>query len=163
MIIRRAFFLVLFLALAFVPATAQDSNPAGNSIELALGATKAQLTEALLASLPRVERDVSFETSKGPSHGHYGGVLLWDVLAANKAFDGLEHNAELKKTFVVSGRDGYAIAFSVGEIHPEFGATPMMIATEVDGKPFADGLRVIVPGDKRGARNVREVVRIELR
>jgi hypothetical protein len=62
----------------------------------------------------------------------------------------------------VTGRDGYQIAFSVGEIHPEFGNTPMMIATEVDGKPFADGLRIIVPGDKRGARNVRQVVKIEL-
>jgi hypothetical protein len=39
----------------------------------------------------------------------------------------------------------------------------MMVATEVDGKPFADGLQVIVPGDQRGARNVREVVKIELR
>lgn len=164
----RAFGLIAAVLLLFMPAAllhAQSGGGAAQSIELSLDqdAPKVVLTRESLAALPQIERDVSFETSKGPSSGHYKGVLFWDVLEANRAFDGLEHNAELKKTFVVTGRDGYQIAFSVGEIHPDFGDTPMMVATEVDGQPFADGLRLVVPGDRRGARNVREIVAIDLR
>lgn len=159
--LRLLLFVCVFVFAAPL-ARALDAN-ATNTIELTLaGGQPIALTPDSLATLPAVEEDVTFQTSKGPSSGQYKGVLLWEVLQANKAFEGLEHNAELKKTFVVSGRDGYEIAFSVGEIHPEFGNTAMMIATEVDGKPFADGLRVIVPGDKRGARNVREVATIAL-
>jgi hypothetical protein len=145
-------------------AQAQDKPARIDAIELVgAGPATIVITPETLAALPSVERDVTFKTSKGPSSGHYKGVLFWDVLTANKAFEGVGHNEELAKTFVVTGRDDYRIAFSVGEIHPEFGNSPMMIATEVDGKPFEDGLRIIVPGDQRGARNVREVVRIELR
>lgn len=70
-----------------------------------------------------------------------------------------------RRTFLVTGRDGYAIAFSVGEISPDFGNTLIMVALSVDGKPLRadEGLRLMVPGDKRGARSVRDVVKIELR
>lgn len=98
--------------------------------------------------------DVTFQTSKGPSSGHYKGVLFWDVLQANKAFEGLEHNAELERVFVVTGADDYVIAFSVGEIHPDFGDTPMLLADSVDGKPL-EGFRIVVPGDTRGAQRAR--------
>jgi hypothetical protein len=159
-------FRIHFIAavLAFVSiAQAQENAARMDSVELSgVGSTMITLKPETLSGLPAIEQDVSFKTSKGISSGHYKGVLFWEVLKANKAFDGLGHNSELAKTFIVIGRDDYRIAFSVGEIHPEFGNTPMMIATEVDGKPFADGLRVIVPGDQRGARNVREVVKIEV-
>ena len=62
----------------------------------------------------------------------------------------------------MSARDGHQVAFSVGAIAPEFGNTPVMLAVEQDGKPMADGLRVVVPGDTRGARNIRDVTAIEL-
>lgn len=159
----RVFLLCIAIAVSTATSHAQDIAAAKTEIELSgIGGATIVLTPESLRALPAIEQDVTFQTSKGPSTGRYKGVLFWDVLVANKAFADLEHNAELKDTFVVTGRDGYQIAFSVGEIHPEFGNTPMMIATEVDGKPFADGLRVIVPGDKRGARNVRQVVKIEL-
>lgn len=157
-------FLLVAAIVAFTSgARAQDTAAPLDTIQLSgISSTPISLTPAILSGLPAIEQDVTFKTSKGPSSGHYKGVLLWDVLKANRAFEGLGHNEELTRTFVVTGRDGYRIAFSVGEIHPEFGNTAMMIATEVDGKPFDDGLRVIVPGDQRGARNVREVVKIEL-
>jgi hypothetical protein len=156
--------LLVAAAVAFVSiGQAQEAAPRLDTVELdGVGAAPIVLTPETLSGLPVIEQDVTFQTSKGPSSGHYKGVLFWDVLKANKAFDGLGHNEELTRTFMVTGRDGYRIAFSVGEIHPDFGNAAMMVATEVDGKPFADGLRIIVPGDKRGARNVREVVRIEL-
>ena len=158
-------YLLIAAMIALAPvARAQDAAVKFDTAKLSgIGSAPILLTPEILSKLSTVEQDVTFKTSKGPSSGNYKGVLFWDVLKANKAFDGLGHNEELAKTFVVTGRDGYRIAFSVGEIHPEFGNTAMMIATEVDGKPFDDGLRIIVPGDQRGARNVREVATIELR
>ncbi|MDQ6434808.1 hypothetical protein RB623_12195 [Mesorhizobium sp. LHD-90] len=157
-------FLLIAAMIAFAPlARAQDAAAKIDTVELiGIGPAPVLINPENLSKLPAVEKDVSFQTSKGPSSGHYKGVLFWEVLKANKAFDGIGHNEELARTFVVTGRDGYRIAFSVGEIHPDFGNTAMMVATEVDGKPFEDGLRIIVPGDRRGARNVREVVTIEL-
>lgn len=156
----RAFVVVLGWVLFSLPAIAQDRF----AVELVgVGQQAIALTPDTLNALPVVEMDVTFQTSKGPSSGHYKGVLFWDVLKANNAFEGVEHNAELKRTFTVLASDDYAIAFSVGEIHPDFGGTPMMLADQVDGKPFEGGYRIIMPGDKRGARNVRDVVRIEMR
>ena len=106
---------------------------------------------------------MAFETSKGPATRRYKGVLLWDVLQANKALDGLKPAEQLKKTFLVSARDGYQIAFSVGEIHPDFGNLPLLLVSAVDGKALDGGWRLVAPGDKRGARAVYEVVKIELR
>ena len=130
---------------------------------LGIAAQAITLSQQSLSGMPVVERDVTFQTSKGPSSGHYKGVLFWDVLQANKAFDGLGHNGELKKTMLVSAKDGYEIAFSIGEIHPDFGNTPLMLVTELNGKPVEGGWRIVVPGDKRGARAVYAITKIELR
>ncbi|MGE0279688.1 MAG: hypothetical protein AB7P20_03615 [Rhizobiaceae bacterium] len=146
-----------------IAVLAQTTAPPA-TIELTGGTTSPiALTPDMLAGLPQIEQDVTFQTSKGPSSGHYKGVLFWEVLKANKALDGLQRNGELQKTFLVTAKDDYKIAFSVGEIHPEFGNTPLMIATEVDGKPIEGGPRIVVPGDKRGARAVQEIVKIEIR
>lgn len=154
--------LALVVLLAFLlPAAAQDEKFAVEVV--GVGGQPFTLTPENLSGLAPVEMEVTFETSKGPSTGRYRGMLLWDVFQANHAFDGLERNAELRKTFAVRGRDGYIIAFSVGEIHPDFGNLRMILADQVDGKPLEGGYRLVVPGDRRGARNVREVVEIAVR
>lgn len=157
--VLRSLLMLLFMLTAAAVARAQEP-----AIEiLGIGAQAIKLSPQSLSGLPVVEREVTFQTSKGPSSGHYKGVLFWDVLQANNAFEGLEHNSELKKTFLVSAKDGYQIAFSIGEIHPQFGNTPLILATEVDGKPVEGGWRIVVPGDKRGARAVYDITKIELR
>jgi hypothetical protein len=122
------------------------------------------LTFDELSKLPAVEQDVRFQTSKGEESGHYKGPLLWSVFEARGIADLPGHNEQLKHSFVVEGSDGYRIVFSVGEIDPDFGNAPIQLATERDGKPIAatEGYRLVVPGDKRGARYVRDVVKIEI-
>ncbi len=164
------------MALLAVPSGrvgAQEAAPAvqapgiqatdGRAIELAVpGGAPIRLTARDLARLPAIEEEVAFQTSQGLSRARYGGVLLWDVLEANHALATGGHHDELRQIFSVTGRDGYRIVFSVGEIAPDFGSRAMMIATAADGKPLA-GPRLIVPGDRRGARSVRDVVKIEVR
>lgn len=157
----RLFALCVALLLV-VPAAAQEQEIFAVEVT-GIGTETFTLTPAGLSELPRIEIDVTFRTSGGESSGRYGGVLLWDVLVARAAFAGFEHNAELRKTFVVRAGDDYEIAFSIGEIHPDYGDTPLMLADQVDGRPIEGGYRVVVPGDARGGRNVREVTGIELR
>lgn len=152
--------LILCLTLAGLAAAHAEPPP----LELA-GANSRTLSVSAeaVSKLPAVERDVTFATSKGPSTAHYKGVLVWDLLKANDALGGLELGAQLGRTFVVSASDGYRIAFSIGEIHPEFGNLPLILVTAIDGKPLDQAWRLVAPGDKRGARAVRDVVRIELK
>lgn len=124
MSVLRGIIVVLFL---LFPASLAMALEGFAPIELTgIGSASITLSAGSLSGVPVVEKDVSFQTSKGPSNGHYKGVLLWEFLTANKAFEGLERNGELKKTILVSAADGYQIAFSVGEIHPDFGNVPMI-------------------------------------
>jgi len=161
----RTFRIVLTVfALLVVPltATARDLT----SIALSgVGVTSGTLTAADLARFPVTEMEVSFMTKKGMETGHYKGVLLWPVLQ-EKGLAKLagDHHEDLAHTFLVTADDGYKIAFSVGEIAPDFGNRAILIATERDGKSLQDeGFRLVVPGDARGARSVKGVVSIEIK
>jgi len=142
-------------------ATAQDVH----GIEIAGDAiATGTITAEELSRLPVVEQKVRYRTSKGEDGGRYKGPLLWSILEARGLADLPGHNTQLRHSFVVEGRDGYRIVFSIGEIDPDFGNAPIQLATERDGKPMApgEGYRLVVPGDKRGARHVRDVVKIEV-
>jgi hypothetical protein len=141
------------------PASAQEIVLTGT------GVAQTKLTLEKLAALPAVEMDIAFMTSKGEQKGHFKGPLVWTVLKELGHLDAGADHRELKRTFAVLGRDGYEIVFSVGEIAPDFGNTPALIALQVDRKalPVSNGLRLVVPGDKRGARNVRDIVKLEVR
>ena len=154
--------LFAFLLLAAAPALGKD----GAVVELGgAGIAASRLTRESLGALPRIEADVAFLTSKEEERGRYGGVLLWTLLDRAGITGGSSHHAELRRGILVTGRGGYAILFSAGEIMPEFGTWPIMIVHDRNGAvlPPADGFRLIVPGDGRGARSVREVVAIEVR
>ena len=52
-------------------------------------------------------------------------------------------------------RDGYRVAFSLGELAPALGNARVMVVTREDGKPLADRdgpWRLWVPGDQRPSR-----------
>ena len=150
------------MQLAFLSASVAQEPP---SIEISGNAIKAgTLAYGELSSLPAIEQEVRYQTSKGEESGRYKGPLLWSILEARGMADLPGHNAQLKHSFVVEGRDGYRIVFSIGEIDPDFGNAPIQLATERDGQPIGatEGYRLVVPGDKRGARYVKDVVKIEV-
>ena len=161
---RSALFAAAFCALLSVsPALADGTTATPVVAELVGGNGKAvKLDAGARSGLAVIEQDVSFQSAKGQESGRYRGVLLWDLFKAEGMLDEAGHHGELRQVFSVTGADGYRIDFSVGEIAPEFGNRRIMLATEADGKPL-DLPRVVVPGDKRGARSVRDVVRIEMR
>src|SRR5262245_42198288 len=73
--------------------------------------------------------------------------------------------AELRKVALVEASDGYAVAFSLGELDDALGKTRAVLCWLKDGKPLDEhegALRLILPADSRAARSVRQVVRIRV-
>ena len=118
------------------------------------------LTAADLKALPQVSADVSFETGHGQESAHYTGALLWDIVGKAGITDepGAKAKHHLQHALLVTGRDGYAVAVAIGEIDPDFENKTVLLIDEGAEK----GLRLVVPGDKKGGRAVRDVVRIEI-
>lgn len=154
--------LVACVALAWAtPALAQ--TPATLSVS---GLVKAphSFTLAELQKMPWTTVEASFQTEHGTRHGTWLGVSLWTLLDQSGGLDAPEKES-LRHWLVVTGRDGYAVVLSVGEIDPAVGHAAAVVAWSEDGKPFdpAHGLRLILPGDRKGGRDVRDVVSIEVK
>lgn len=87
------------------------------------------------------------------------GPLLWSVLTAFGAVDESRHRDHVSLTLLVKGRDGYAARLALAEISPEFAGKPVIVATGAGDASFADGsVRLVVPGEVRAGRSVRDVV-----
>lgn len=156
----------LFLAalIAASPALAGNKTPAADqSIVIATSVEQTQTIDpATIERLPPIEQKVSFVTGRGPEQATYTGALLWSVLEQAKMLGG-DPRARLHRTVLVTGRDGYIAALALAEIDPEFEGKQVLLAYRRDGQPMAGrALRLVVPGDHRGGRSVRDVVRIDL-
>lgn len=97
----------------------------------------------------------------------FGGALLYDVLQKAQVITLKgRKNDVLRKSLVVSGTDGYAVAIAWGELDPRFANKQILLAYEEDGKPLAhaDGFaRLIVPNDVFAGRYVSNVSSIVVR
>jgi len=120
------------------------------------------LTASELSSMPRTKITVSAHNQTGD----YEGVSLRELLTragvpAGEALRG----AELAKTVIVSGADGYRAAFALVEFDPAFTDRVAILADRKDGTLLggnAAPFQLILAGEKRPARWVRQVVSIEV-
>jgi hypothetical protein len=152
------------VALGFVSATGMAAEPtvAPPGIVVARHAGPSTVFTATdLASLPSVRVSVSFVTEHEPLAGVFTGPLLWSVLGQAGVIDTTKPREQVRRAVLITGSDGYSAALSLGEIAPAFEGKRVIVAEQVNGEPLAAGhLRIIVPGDQRGGRSVRDVVRI---
>jgi len=147
---------IVALSLVAGPALAQ-------SPELVLQGKVRQpqrLTFEDLKKMPAEHADVSYQTDRGPVIASFTGVLLWSLIGAAGGIDDSAKNPELRHAIRITAKDGYVVVTSSGEIAPDFGARGVIVAYERDGKPL-DEFRIVMPGDKHGGRNVRDVVNVE--
>ena len=114
-----------------------------------------------LKKMPAEYADVSYQTDRGPVKASFTGVLLWLLIGAAGGIDDSGKNPELRHAIRITAKDGYVVVTSSGEIAPDFGAKGAIVAYERDGKPL-DDFRIVMPGDKHGGRNVRDVVSINI-
>ena len=161
---------------AFAPAPAGGADQPGSGTAPAAAATPnavlslggrvkqpQRLDAEGLRQLPAESVQVSFQTERGPLTGSFTGVRLWAVLVAAGGIDDDEKGAELRHVVKVTAQDGYWVVISTGEIAPDFGAEPAIIAYQRDGAPLGGtGFRLVIPGDKHGGRSVRDVTAITI-
>jgi DMSO/TMAO reductase YedYZ molybdopterin-dependent catalytic subunit len=120
-----------------------------------------------LRKLPAATETVFFHTGKGGVQAVYTGVPLWTLLdkVGLKKTPGVR-NEDIRRYLVAKGGDGYYAVIAVGELIPEFGGSQAILAYEQDGKPLdgnAAPVRIIMPNDKGGGRDVLNVISIEVR
>lgn len=117
---------------------------------------------ALIAGLPTREVRIMFHGEEQVCNG----PLLTDVLAKLGAPSGGDVRGKaLLLAVVVEARDGYRVAFTLGELDPLLGKAEVVLADRCNGALLSaeDGpFRLAVAGDTRGARSVRQVVSLRL-
>jgi hypothetical protein len=146
--------LALALAVA-VPAGAQ-------TILKVEGAPKPlSLDAAALWAMPRAAATQSFDGKPVRCEG----VWLTDVLAAAGTPAGEQLRGAAQRTVVVAiASDGYRVAFTLGELDRAFGKGKVLVADRCEGAPLAGAgpLRIVVEGDARGGRALRNLTTLRL-
>ncbi len=93
------------------------------------------------------------------------GVWLGDLLARAGLPSGEALRGPALATMVVAdAADGYRTVFSLGELDAKLGNRQVLVADRCNGKPLAaaDGpVRLVVPGEARAARSVRQLTRLQ--
>lgn len=136
---------------------------ADDSIELIVqDGTRKRIDGVTLSTMPR--QQVSAGIHDGPLSS-WSGVALGDLLAgANTPHGDALRGAALTWVVRITAEDGYQVVFTLSELDANFSNLRVLIADTKDGNPLgSDGpYRLIVPGDKRTARSVRSLRRIEI-
>ena len=158
-----------FAASSQATAVAVSATPLSTAPgPVAVGGLVAQPLELTLADLqryPSETQQVTFLAGGAPQQHSYTGTRLLNILnAAKPRFDAKRKNDKLRTVVLVTGSDGYQAAVAWGEIDPEFGNAPILLAWQQDGTPLGtqQGSRLTVPGDKFGDHYVSGIVRIDL-
>jgi DMSO/TMAO reductase YedYZ molybdopterin-dependent catalytic subunit len=115
-----------------------------------------------LKKLPRLETRTTDPHDPGKEI-IYSGTPLVEVLKAG----GLRLDSDTARiretvaiTVLVEATDGYRAVFALAELDPELTDRVILLADTKDGQPLSPSegaFRVIVPGEKRPARWVRQV------
>ena len=123
----------------------------------------------LAGVMPVTTESVTYQAAGVPVSDTYTGTTLWNLL--NSPGGGVDtttaKNDILSKYVIATGSDGYTAVYSLGEIDPQFGNQPVLIATSDTsgqlGPSGPDGLsRVVVPGDIAGGRYVSDLVSLKV-
>src|SRR5580692_9927962 len=121
------------VAAAVVAAILLAGSAAAQSPSLTLdGKVKQPQHFALddLKKLPAQHADVTYQTDRGPVTAKFTGVLLWSLIEAAGGLDDSEKNAAVRHAVRVAAKDGYVMVTSTGEIEPELGGKPALVAYE---------------------------------
>jgi hypothetical protein len=140
---------------------AAASTPGAVRVDGALGERRTWTVDQL-ATLPTQTQDVTFLAEGNSKSLHARGVSLLDLLQrARPKFNSKMKRDAIHYAVLIHAIDKYQAVVSWGEIDPDFGAKPVLVDVEENGKKL-DRPNVVVPGDKHGGRHVDAVDRISL-
>jgi hypothetical protein len=133
-------------------------------LKVMAGGKTIAFTAAEFAALPRTElKAVEPHEKKARS---YSGVTVRELLLRADAPLGEKlRGPALALGVLVRCQDGYTILYALAEFDENFSSRTLLLADREDGQPppaTAAPLRLVAPGDKRGARWARMVTTIEV-
>lgn len=152
------------VSIAGVPlaATAQTPSPMPHASYPPLRSIHIPVSAQALAGLPR--RTIAVTEEHGGTVT-YSGVDLGAVLARAGAPSGKTVGGPALAAYVlVRASDGYRAVFALPELDPGFTDRVVLLADQRDGAPLPAQLgpyRIVVAGEKRAARWVRNVTEID--
>jgi hypothetical protein len=117
---------------------------------------------------PATTESVTYKAAGIPVSDTYTGTTLWNLLnTAGGVTVTSAKNDILSKYVIATGSDGYTAVYSLGEIDPQFGNQPILVASSDTsgqlGPKGSDGLsRVVVPSDIAGGRYVSDLVSLKV-
>ena len=122
------------------------------------------LTAADLAAMPR---STAIAKDKQGTPHTFSGVALADIFKKAGVTTGRDLRGEnLAKYVLVTCADNYQVVFSLAELDSSFTDRVVILADQVEGKPLPAGtgpFRIVVPGEKKPARNCFQVLSIDIK
>jgi hypothetical protein len=122
--------------------------------------------KTIAVALDALERRAAVTQDRG-LRTEFEGVALRDLLIkAGIPFGDAIKGAALARVVIVTGRDGYRAVYAIAELDAGFTDQMILLADRRDGKPLLPDTgpwQIVVPNDKRAARWVRQVNKIEVR
>jgi hypothetical protein len=165
---KRILIAGLLCAVLVVGVSAQHANnpstsSAQDSLLLKSDQTSISLSPADFHTLQHIS--ITVHNGHTGSDETYSGVPLSTLLAKINAPMGNELRGKAMTTYVTAtGSDGYGVVLSLAEVDPDFHDNQVIVADARDGQPLGKNgpFQLIVPGDKRPARWVHNLVSITL-
>lgn len=165
---KKLFFILAtcILATGILTQTSVAQTPADkNTVKVTGEVLKPlTLTTADLAAMPRTE--VTAKDKQGASHT-FSGVALAEIFKEAGVTSGKQLRGEnLAKYVLVTCADGYQVVFSLAELDSSFTDRVVILADHMEDKPLPAGVgpfRIIVPGEKKPARNCFQVTSIAIK
>ena len=158
-------FTLLFSPLLAFGQSAQPSPSVGDTLLRIEGEVEHSLT-LTGADLLKLSHQTVQAKDHGGAEATFAGVTLVDLLRlAGVKFDEQLRGKQMTAYLLVKAADGYQVVFALPELDPGFTDRVILLADQRDGKPLsaAEGpLRIIVPGEKRQARWVRQVITLTI-
>ena len=126
--------------------------------------TPLTLTAADISAMPRT--NAAAKDKQGAMHS-FSGVAVADILNKAGVTTGKQLRGEnLAKYLLVTCADNYQVVFSLAELDSSFTDRVVILADQMEGKPLPAGVgpfRLVVPGEKKPARNCFQVVALTVK
>lgn len=152
------------LGLIVAACTLSAARPVSAQGTLDVIGLNGKKTPVSLAGLER--RSISTADAAGIKTTHEG-VAMRDVLGkAGVQLGNALRGKAMAQVILATAQDGYQVAFAIAEVDEGFTDHLILISDMRNGKPLlpdSGPLQIVVPQDKRGARSMKQVLKLEVK
>lgn len=156
--LRSSLAALLFLALALLARAAEPI------LKITSSDKTLTFTAEEFAALPHAELKLPAQGDKAADT--FTGVAMREILTrAGAPLADKMRGAGLMTAVIFRCKDNYSVLYALAEFDENFSTRTILLADKEDGEilpPSAAPLRLVAPGDKRGARSAKQITAIEI-